>query len=97
MLANGQRIAKKKTHVKKKNNNPCFNESFNFDLSNIDLDAIGKSLLEVISFQVFIMNHDGVTRNELIGHCTIDAQTPQFVCACNEASQQFSEWYNIQA
>lgn len=96
MLVNDQRIAKQKTHVKKKIRDPCFNESFNFDISEIGVVAMGKSPLEVISFQVFIMNHDGVTRNELIGHCTIDAQAPQFVRVCNEAPQQFSEWYNIQ-
>lgn len=38
LLHNGQRIAKKKTHVKKRTLNPVFNESFVFDLpSNLPL------------------------------------------------------------
>ena len=32
LLYNGQRIAKKKTHVKKRTLNPVFNESFLFDV-----------------------------------------------------------------
>ena len=32
LLYNGQRIAKKKTHVKKRTLNPVFNESFGFDV-----------------------------------------------------------------
>lgn len=32
LLCNGQRIAKKKTHVKKRTLNPVFNESFAFDI-----------------------------------------------------------------
>lgn len=44
LLYNGQRIAKKKTHVKKRTLNPVFNESFLFDvptnegLQNISLE-----------------------------------------------------------
>lgn len=32
LLYNGQRIAKKKTHVKKRTLSPVFNESFAFDI-----------------------------------------------------------------
>lgn len=32
LLCNGQRIAKKKTHVKKRTLSPVFNESFAFDI-----------------------------------------------------------------
>ncbi len=35
LLYNGQRVAKKKTHVKKRTLNPVFNESFVFDLPNV--------------------------------------------------------------
>lgn len=34
LLYNGQRIAKKKTHVKKRTLSPVFNESFAFDVPN---------------------------------------------------------------
>ena len=46
LLYNGQRIAKKKTHVKKRTLNPVFNESFLFDvpynegLQNISLEFL---------------------------------------------------------
>jgi len=36
---NGQRIAKKKTHIKKRTLNPVFNESFIFDLPTTDPDT----------------------------------------------------------
>merc|ERR1712062_856527 len=36
LLFNGQRIAKKKTHVKKRTLNPVFNESFVFELPHME-------------------------------------------------------------
>lgn len=37
LLFNGQRIAKKKTHVKKRTLSPVFNESFAFDIPAIEV------------------------------------------------------------
>ena len=39
LLYNEQRIAKKKTHVKKRTLNPVFNESFVFDLPNLEVQG----------------------------------------------------------
>ena len=41
LLYNGQRVAKKKTHVKKRTLNPVFNESFVFDLPNMSVGGNG--------------------------------------------------------
>ena len=61
LLFNGQRIAKKKTHVKKRTLNPVFNESFVFDLPQVD-DAEG---LENVSLEFMILDWDRVTKNEV--------------------------------
>lgn len=37
LLFNGQRIAKKKTHVKKRTLSPVFNESFAFDIPTVEV------------------------------------------------------------
>lgn len=40
LLFNGQRIAKKKTHVKKRTLSPVFNESFAFDIPLVEVCVI---------------------------------------------------------
>lgn len=42
LLCNGQRIAKKKTHVKKRTLSPVFNESFAFDIptNEVSIDLL---------------------------------------------------------
>lgn len=45
LLYNGQRIAKKKTHVKKRTLNPVFNESFLFDVPYNEGLQVGFSVL----------------------------------------------------
>ncbi|CAG0899367.1 unnamed protein product [Darwinula stevensoni] len=61
LLWNGQRLAKKKTHVKKRTLNPVFNESFVFDLPN------GADSLDDISLEFLLLDWDRVTKNEVIG------------------------------
>lgn len=39
LLFNGQRIAKKKTHVKKRTLSPVFNESFAFDIPTVEVNG----------------------------------------------------------
>lgn len=39
LLFNGQRIAKKKTHVKKRTLSPVFNESFAFDIPTLEVNG----------------------------------------------------------
>uniref|UniRef100_A0A915K2R7 C2 domain-containing protein n=1 Tax=Romanomermis culicivorax TaxID=13658 RepID=A0A915K2R7_ROMCU len=77
MLYNGQKIAKKKTHVKKRTLAPVFNESFTFDLPNTsgaDPSAV-LSILEAISFEFLVMDWDRVTKNEVMGRTDVGARS----------------------
>jgi hypothetical protein len=76
MLLNGQRVAKHKTHVKRRTVEPVFNESFGFDLPSMIHDGTSRfhspeQILNTISFEVQVLNHNGVTRNELIGQTMV--------------------------
>lgn len=55
----GQRIAKKKTHVKKRTLNPVFNESFVFEVPS------GNDGLHNISLEFLLLDWDRVTKNEV--------------------------------
>lgn len=55
----GQRIAKKKTHVKKRTLSPVFNESFVFDIPQ------GGEGLEAVSLEFLLLDWDRVTKNEV--------------------------------
>lgn len=97
MLINGQKIAKQKTHVKIKCHDAVFNESFSFKLTSPkdnDLD-VGVSQLDSVAFQILVLNHDGVTRNEVIGQCSIDYNSIQMAQVRAAPGKQISEWYTI--
>lgn len=52
LLCNGQRIAKKKTHVKKRTLSPVFNESFAFDIpTNEVMNAIE---IDINQWSIFV-------------------------------------------
>uniref|UniRef100_A0AC34QLK7 C2 domain-containing protein n=1 Tax=Panagrolaimus sp. JU765 TaxID=591449 RepID=A0AC34QLK7_9BILA len=91
MLYNGQRMARHKTHVKKKTTDPTFNESFSFELpaghTTHDLDKI--------SFEILVLNKDGVTRNELIGQVNIETGAEQWVSCRAQPGKQVAEWHRI--
>ncbi|KAI1712081.1 c2 domain-containing protein [Ditylenchus destructor] len=103
MLVNGQRVAKQKTHVKKKTRDPVFNESFSFDLTQ-KLSKDGKRLspastptpLDSVAFQLLVLNHDGVTRNEVVGQCVVDFQSQHFQQIRSAPGQQIAEWHVVQ-
>ena len=59
LVHNGQRVAKKKTHVKKRTLNPVFNESFVFDL------PASATSLDNISLEFLVLDWDRVTKNEV--------------------------------
>ncbi|BES94858.1 synaptotagmin 4 [Nesidiocoris tenuis] len=61
LMYNGQRIAKKKTHVKKRTLNPVFNESFVFEIPQ------GGESLDKVSLEFLLLDWDRVTKNEVIG------------------------------
>lgn len=82
LLYNGQRIAKKKTHVKKRTLSPVFNESFAFDIPTTEVsernplkgdrfvkDSLqgGGANLEGVSLELMLLDWDRVTKNEVIG------------------------------
>lgn len=58
LVHNGQRVSKKKTHVKKRTLNPVFNESFVFDL------PASATSLDNISLEFLVLDWDRVTKNE---------------------------------
>ena len=99
LLYNDQRIAKKKTHVKKRTLNPVFNESFVFDLPHLDSDAdIG---LKNISLEFLLLDWDRVTKNEVIGRLELGASSSgSALHHWNEVLQaprrQIAEWHKLQ-
>ncbi len=54
-----QRIAKKKTHVRKRTLNPVFNESFVFEV------PAGTEEINNISIEILLLDWDRVTKNEV--------------------------------
>merc|ERR1719228_2510866 len=74
LLYNGQRIAKKKTHVKKRTLNPVFNESFLFDVPY-------NEGLQNISLELLVLDWDRMTKNEVVGRLEVGSQ-----CGHTEAS-----------
>lgn len=68
LLYNGQRIAKKKTHVKKRTLNPVFNESFVFDLPK------SENGLENVQLEFMLLDWDRVTKNEVIGRLDLGGE-----------------------
>lgn len=71
LLYNGQRIAKKKTHVKKRTVNPVFNESFVFDVPY-------NEGLHNLSIELLMLDWDRVTKNEVIGRLELGAKVGCF-------------------
>lgn len=61
LLYNSQRIAKRKTHVKKRTLDPIFNESFVFEIPN------GTEGLSKTSLEFALLDWDRVTKNEVSG------------------------------
>lgn len=93
---NGQRIAKKKTHVKKRTLSPVFNESFVFDIP-----AGGGEGLEAVSLEFMLLDWDRVTKNEVIGRlelggpkCTGTA-LHHWTEVCNSPRRQIADWHKL--
>lgn len=83
LLYNGQRIAKKKTHVKKRTLNPVFNESFVFEVPNAP-----NATLDHVSLELLVLDWDRVTKNEVIGRLELGA---------NGAGSARHHWREVQA
>lgn len=52
LLYNGQRISKKKTHVKKRTLSPVFNESFAFDIPTTEVSLTIKMFNSVFNYNI---------------------------------------------
>ncbi|CAG5134889.1 unnamed protein product [Candidula unifasciata] len=94
LLYNGQRIAKKKTHVKKRTLNPVFNESFLFDVPY-------NEGLQNISLELLVLDWDRMTKNEVVGRLEIGLKCDgQGASHWNEVincpRKQIAEWHKLQ-
>merc|ERR1719266_2174201 len=95
LLYNDQRIAKKKTHVKKRTLNPVFNESFVFELPHLEEG------LKNISLEFMLLDWDRVTKNEVIGKLDLGGEkcTGTALHHWNEVisspRRQIAEWHKL--
>ncbi|KAJ6633601.1 Synaptotagmin-11 [Pseudolycoriella hygida] len=98
LLFNGQRIAKKKTHVKKRTLSPVFNESFAFDIPVVE--GAGASL-EDVSLELLLLDWDRLTKNEVIGRLELGGprctghSLNHWNEICNSPRRQIAEWHKL--
>lgn len=95
LLEGGRRIAKKKTHVKKRTSAPVFNESFAFE---IPMNA----KLENVQLEFSIVNWDREDPSRISGRVTVgyngsDAARRQWKAAIENPRKQVAEWHTILA
>ncbi|CAH1796143.1 unnamed protein product [Owenia fusiformis] len=93
LLFNGQRIAKKKTHVKKRTLNPVFNESFLFDVPC-------NEGLQNISLEFSLLDWDRMTKNEVIGRLEVGSkgqgqESHHWNEVMNCPRKQIAEWHKL--
>ncbi|XP_076231771.1 synaptotagmin 4 isoform X1 [Calliopsis andreniformis] len=95
LLYNNQRIAKRKTRVKKRTLSPVFNESFTFDIPN------GADGLNNISLELMLLDWDRVTRNEVIGRLEFGGPKCQESAlnhwreVCSSPQRQIADWHKL--
>ncbi|XP_061398665.1 synaptotagmin-4-like [Musca vetustissima] len=98
LLYNGQRIAKKKTHVKKRTLSPVFNESFAFDIPAAEGTG---ATLEGVSLELMLLDWDRVTKNEVIGRLELGGPNSNGTAlnhwneVCNSPRRQIAEWHKL--
>lgn len=95
LLYNGQRIAKKKTHVKKRTLNPVYNESFVFEVP-ADED------LRNMSVEFLVLDWDRVTKNEVIGRLELglnegEMASKHWMEVINSPRKQIADWHKLSA
>ncbi|XP_014287906.3 synaptotagmin-4 isoform X2 [Halyomorpha halys] len=94
LMYNGQRISKKKTHVKKRTLNPVFNESFVFEIPQ------GAESLDHVSLEFLLLDWDRVTKNEVIGRlelggATVGSALHHWNEVRNSPRRQIAEWHKL--
>lgn len=93
LLYNDQRIAKKKTHIKKRTVHPVFNESFVFEVPyNEGLDNL--------SLEFLVLDWDRVTKNEVVGRLQLGprgspAAQQHWREVRNSPRRQIAEWHKL--
>ncbi|XP_065094344.1 synaptotagmin-4 isoform X1 [Ochlerotatus camptorhynchus] len=98
LLYNGQRIAKKKTHVKKRTLSPVFNESFAFDIPSTE--GAGAAL-DGVSLELMLLDWDRVTKNEVIGRLELGGPRStgsalnHWKEVCNSPRRQIADWHKL--
>uniref|UniRef100_A0A8D8CHC2 Synaptotagmin-11 n=5 Tax=Culex pipiens TaxID=7175 RepID=A0A8D8CHC2_CULPI len=98
LLYNGQRIAKKKTHVKKRTLSPVFNESFAFDIPSTEGTG---ATLEGVSLELMLLDWDRVTKNEVIGRLELGGPRStgsalnHWKEVCNSPRRQIADWHKL--
>jgi len=95
LLVAGQRIAKKKTHVKKRTLNPVFNESFVFEIPKTE-DG-----LKSVQLEFMLLDWDRVTKNEVIGRLDLGGEGCEgsglhhWQEIQNSPRRQIAEWHKL--
>ncbi|XP_066581030.1 synaptotagmin-4 [Prorops nasuta] len=95
LLYDTHRIAKKKTHVKKRTLNPVFNEAFTFEIPN------GAEGFKHASLEFTLLDWDRVTKNEVIGRLILGGKKCQGSALSHweEISKsdmrQIAEWHKL--
>ncbi|XGW23104.1 hypothetical protein V3C99_005390, partial [Haemonchus contortus] len=84
---NGERIVKKKTHVRRATVNPVYNESFVFELPETKMDNC------VIDLQV--INHDRSNRNDVIGRALLNLEDQHVVEVLENPGRQVAQWHHL--
>ncbi|CAJ0577613.1 unnamed protein product, partial [Mesorhabditis spiculigera] len=85
---NGERLVKKKTHVKRGNQHPVYNESFVLELPEDKLDTA------LIDLQV--INHDRNNRNDVIGRALLNKEDPHVQEVLANPGRQVSKWHHLE-
>ena len=88
-----KRMNKWKTVVKKNTLVPIYNESFQFDMSGMDIKNV--------SLEIWVMDYDWFSRNDKMGVVYVGANSPQEVGRCHwleilsSPEHQTSHWHTI--
>ncbi|UYV61555.1 SYT11 [Cordylochernes scorpioides] len=100
LLYHGQRIAKKKTHVKRRTTTPVFNESFIFEVPYQGPGATGGPLAG-LGLELLVLDRDRVTKNEVVGRVELGPHAPSpaarqhWTEAAESPRRQIAEWHRL--
>ncbi|VDN03611.1 unnamed protein product [Thelazia callipaeda] len=90
LLYKGQRISKRKSHVKKRTLSPVYNESYVFELPCTDEDDLNN-----VEFEIYAMDWDRLTKNEVMGKCKIGPDDEHWLQVRNHPRRQIAEWHQL--